>query len=80
MANWHTRPVLAVRDATTALSFHSKKLGFEEDWRHEEQGRLEIVLVSRAGCELILSEQWPDEARCGLLFASRAPGTTSWQS
>ena len=26
--------------------------------------------VSRAGCELILSDQWPDEAGRGLLFIS----------
>jgi uncharacterized glyoxalase superfamily protein PhnB len=70
MANWYTRPVLAVRNATAALSFYSMKLGFSEDWRYEDGGRLRIVQVSRAGCELILSDQWPDEAGRGLLFIS----------
>lgn len=70
MANWYTRPVLAVRDAPAALGFYATKLGFSEDWRHEEEGRLRIVQVSRAGCELILSDQWPDEAGRGLLFIS----------
>ena len=70
MANWYTRPVLAVRDATAALGFYSMKLGFGEDWRYEDGGRLRIVQVSRAGCELILSDQWPDEAGRGLLFIS----------
>lgn len=70
IANWYTRPVLAVRDANAALGFYSMKLGFKEDWRYEDGGRLRIVQVSRAGCELILSDQWPDEAGRGLLFIS----------
>jgi len=70
MANWYTRAVLAVRDAPAALGFYSTKLGFSEDWRYEEEGRLRVVQVSRAGCELILSDQWPDEAGRGLLFIS----------
>lgn len=70
MPDWYSRPVLAVRDAPAALAFYSKKLGFSGDWRCEEEGRLRIVQVSRAGCELILSDQWPDEAGRGLLFIS----------
>lgn len=73
MANWYTRPVLAVRDATAALDFYATKLGFGEDWRYEDAGRLRIVQVSRAGCELILSDHWPDEAGRGLLFISLDP-------
>jgi catechol 2,3-dioxygenase-like lactoylglutathione lyase family enzyme len=70
IANWYARPVLAVRDATAALDFYSRKLGFREDWRYDEGGRLRIVQVSRAGCENILSDQWPEEAGRGLLFIS----------
>jgi uncharacterized glyoxalase superfamily protein PhnB len=70
MSNWYARPVLVVRDASAALDFYSTKLGFGEDWRYEEEGRLRIVQVSRAGCELILSDQWPDEVGRGLLFVS----------
>ena len=70
MGKWYTRPVLAVRDATAALNFYSTKLGFSEDWRFEEAARLRVVQVSRAGCELILSDQWPDEAGRGVLFIS----------
>ena len=73
MGDWYTRPVLAVRDAPAALGFYSTRLGFAEDWRYEEEGRLRIVQVSRAGCELILSDQWPDEAGRGLLFIELAP-------
>jgi uncharacterized glyoxalase superfamily protein PhnB len=70
MADWYARPILVVRDTTAALKFYSGKLRFSEDWRYEEQGRLRIVQVSRAGCELILSDQWPDEAGRGLMFVS----------
>ncbi len=70
MANWYARPVFAVQDAGTALDFYAHKLGFAEDWRYEDQGRLRIVQVSRAGCEVILSDQWPKEAGRGLLFVS----------
>jgi uncharacterized glyoxalase superfamily protein PhnB len=61
---------MVVRDATAALDFYSMKLGFSADWRYEEEGRLRIVQVSRSGCEIILSDQWPDEAGRGLLFIS----------
>ncbi|HEY1710593.1 MAG TPA: glyoxalase superfamily protein [Rhizomicrobium sp.] len=70
MANWYTRPVFAVRETPLALQFYSAKLGFSEDWRYEEDGRLRIVQVSRQGCQLILSDQWPEEAGRGLVFVS----------
>jgi uncharacterized glyoxalase superfamily protein PhnB len=73
MANWYARPVLAVRDAPASLDFYSTKLGFSEDWRYEDAGRLRIAQVSRAGCEIILSDQWPDEAGRGRLFISLDP-------
>lgn len=70
---WYARPVLAVRDAPASLQFYVSKLGFKEDWRHEEDARLRIVQVSRQGCELILSDQWPEEAGRGLMFISLDP-------
>jgi catechol 2,3-dioxygenase-like lactoylglutathione lyase family enzyme len=70
---WYARPVLAVRDATRALAFYAGKLGFKEDWRYEEDARLRIVQVSRQGCELILSDQWPDEAGQARMFISLDP-------
>jgi catechol 2,3-dioxygenase-like lactoylglutathione lyase family enzyme len=69
-SDWYARPVLAVRNAPEALAFYADKLGFKEDWRHEEDARLRIVQVSRQGCELILSDQWPDEAGQGRIFIS----------
>ena len=70
MSGWYARPVLAVRDASAALAFYSGKLGFREDWRHEEGAALRIVQVSRDGCELILSDQWPEEAGHARIFIS----------
>jgi catechol 2,3-dioxygenase-like lactoylglutathione lyase family enzyme len=70
MAGWYARPVLAVRSAPASLVFYEDKLGFSEDWRYEEAGRLRIVQVSRDGCELILSDQWPEEAGQARLFIS----------
>jgi catechol 2,3-dioxygenase-like lactoylglutathione lyase family enzyme len=70
MPGWYTRPVLAVRDANAALAFYAGKLGFAEDWRYEEAGALRIVQVSREGCELILSDQWPEDAGQARLFIS----------
>ena len=68
--DWYARPVLAVRDAPEALAFYTAKLGFKQDWTYEEEGRLRIVQVSRPKCELILSDQWPEDAGRGLIFVS----------
>ena len=73
MSSWYARPVLSVRDASEALAFYASKLGFGEVWRHEEAGRLRIVQVSRDGCDLILSDQWPDDVGCARLFISLEP-------
>jgi len=73
MSGWYSRPVLAVRETPAALAFYAEKLGFAEDWRYEEAGRLRIVQVSRDGCELILSDQWPQDAGRGRLFISLEP-------
>jgi catechol 2,3-dioxygenase-like lactoylglutathione lyase family enzyme len=70
MPGWYARPVLAVRDAAAALDFYVERLGFKADWRYEEAGRLRIMQVSRDGCELILSDQWPDDAGQARIFVS----------
>ena len=70
---WYARPVLAVRDTPKALEFYMSGLGFKEDWRYEEDARLRVVQVSRQGCELILSDQWPEAAGRGLTFVSLEP-------
>jgi catechol 2,3-dioxygenase-like lactoylglutathione lyase family enzyme len=61
---------VAVGDTAAALGFYSARLGFTEDWRYEDAGRLVIVQVSRQGCELILSEQFPEDVGRSRLFVS----------
>ena len=73
MPGWYSRPVLAVRDAPASVAFYSEKLGFKVDWRYEEVGRLRIAQVSRDGCELILSDQWPEDAGQARIFVSLDP-------
>ena len=68
--NWYSRPVLSVADTALALEFYALKLGFKEDWRFEEESRLRVVQVSRQGCEVILSDQWPEEAGRARIFIS----------
>jgi len=69
MAQWYSRPVVAVADLERALSFYLGLFGFREDWRFEEDGA-SIVQVSRQGCELILSNQWPERAGAARQFVS----------
>lgn len=75
MGAWYNRPLIFVRDCHVALDFYVGKLGFTEDWRHEDKGRLLIVQVSREGTELILTEQWAARAGQEVMFISiNSPG------
>ncbi len=69
MTTWYTRPVWAITDMDRSLDFYIRGLGFHEDWRHGEDA-IRIVQVSRAGCEIILSNQWPERVGRGLAFVS----------
>ena len=73
MSQWYARAVLAVADAERALGFYVGQLGFKEDWRFEETGKASVVQVSRLGCELILSAQWPEGRGRGVMFVSLDP-------
>jgi catechol 2,3-dioxygenase-like lactoylglutathione lyase family enzyme len=67
---WYARPVLFVADIDRSVDFYVKQLGFTQPWRYEEDGKAYVAQVSRQGCELILSSQWPDKAGKGLMFIS----------
>jgi catechol 2,3-dioxygenase-like lactoylglutathione lyase family enzyme len=73
MGTWYSRPVLFVSDVERSTRFYVDQLGFEEAWRHSEDGRLLVAQVDRSGCELILSSQWPENVGCGLIFISLDP-------
>jgi catechol 2,3-dioxygenase-like lactoylglutathione lyase family enzyme len=70
---WYTRPVLFVRDADVSAEFYVKSLGFTKAWSYDEEGKAKITQVSRTGCEVILSSQWPDKTGKGMLFISLDP-------
>ena len=65
---WYARPVFFVVDCEEALRFYAG-LGFAEDWRHEEEGALVAVQVTRSGAELILNRN-RRRAGGGRLFLS----------
>lgn len=66
---WYARPVFFVADCEGALRFYGG-LGFTEDWRHEEDGVLVAVQVTRSGAELILNRNRLRQPGGGRLFLS----------
>ena len=73
MSDWFARPILCVADVASATTFYTKKLAFKESWRHVEDGEPLVVQVERAGCDLILSAQWPERVGKALIFISLDP-------
>ena len=67
---WFARPVLFVADIDRSVDFYVKQLGFTQNWRAEDAGKTWVAQVSRQGCELILTAEWPDKAGNGLMFIS----------
>lgn len=70
MAEWHARPVVGVSDMERSLAFYVDKLGFTRDWSFDDAGQTIVAQVSRQGCELIFSTQWPERVGKGLMFLS----------
>ena len=71
--HWYSRPVLFVSDVERSRRFYVDRLGFTEAWRHAENGKELVAEVSRAGCVLLLSSQWPDKVGSALTFVSLDP-------
>jgi len=67
---WYARPVLFVADIDRSVDFYVKQLAFKQNWRYEEAGKAWVAQVTRAGCELVLTSQWPEKAGKGLMFIS----------
>lgn len=67
---WYARPVLFVADIDRSVDFYVRQLGFTQNWRYEEAGTAWVAQVDRAGCELILTSQWPEKAGKALMFIS----------
>lgn len=73
MTHWYTRSIIPVSDVAASLGYYVGTLGFSEDWRHEDDGKLLVAQVGRDGCELILSSQWPDKVGSAMQFISLEP-------
>jgi len=56
MNNWYPRPVFFVNDVQASLRFYIDKLGFTQDWAHEETDEIIVAQVSRDSFELILNK------------------------
>lgn len=56
MTRFYARTVFFVRDASEALAFYTKALGFSLDWMYEENGKPHVFQVSLHGFELILNQ------------------------
>ncbi|WP_293989894.1 glyoxalase superfamily protein [Sphingomonas sp.] len=69
MGRWYTRAIVPVADVQRSVDFYAR-LGFDEDWRHAEGDELLVAQVSRQGCELLLSCQWPKRNGQALTFIS----------
>lgn len=70
MSVWYSRPVLFVGDVDRSVDFYEKQLGFTQNWRYDDQEKAFVAQVDRAGCELILSSQWPAKVGMALIFIS----------
>ena len=57
--------MLHVANVETSLRFYVDRLGFSVPWHVEG-----VAQVERDGCDLILSEHWPEKVGKGLMFIS----------
>jgi catechol 2,3-dioxygenase-like lactoylglutathione lyase family enzyme len=62
-----------VSDVEQSSRFYIDSLGYNEAWRHGDDGKPFVAQVERAGSELILSSQWPDKIGSALTFISLDP-------
>ena len=71
--DWYSRPVFFVASVERAVDFYRDRLGFEESWRHSEEGTALVAEVARQDCALILNCQQPAKAGHGRMFISLDP-------
>ncbi len=70
---WFSRPVFFVESVERAIGFYVDKLGFEEEWRFDEDGTVLVGQVNREDCALLLNSQQPARTGKGRLFISLDP-------
>ena len=67
---WYSRPVFFVESVERALAFDTAQLGFIEDARHEDGGRVLVANIARDDCAILLNCQQPEKTGRGRLFVS----------
>lgn len=60
MDDLHARAVFFVENTERSRRFYVDRLGFAEDWAHEEEGIVYVCQVSLLGFQLILNQAWGD--------------------
>ena len=65
---WSASTILFVSDAGSAADFYADKLGFNVNWRFDEDGRTLAAGVSRDNCSLLLNTQWADRVGKGAIY------------
>ena len=68
MNPWYSRPVLFVASVERALAFYVDRLGFTERNRYEEDGIALVGQVSREGCTILFTSQFPEKNGHGRIF------------
>jgi len=53
---WYARAVFSVADVGESLGYYRDLLGFEQSWKHEENGRTTVTQVNKGEFEIILTE------------------------
>ena len=72
MENWYARPVFFVRNCEESLMFYNS-IGFNEKWKHEEEGEIIAAQVNLKGTEIILNKN-ETKAGNGRIFISLSKG------
>jgi catechol 2,3-dioxygenase-like lactoylglutathione lyase family enzyme len=67
---WYSRPVLFVESVERSIEFYTEKLGFAEESRYEEGGKILVGQVNREDCEILLNCQQPEKTGRGRIFIS----------
>jgi catechol 2,3-dioxygenase-like lactoylglutathione lyase family enzyme len=56
MSNLYARAVFFTDDAEESLRFYTERLGFNVDWKFDEEGRTFVFQVSLLGFEVIVNQ------------------------
>jgi catechol 2,3-dioxygenase-like lactoylglutathione lyase family enzyme len=56
MSNLYARAVFFTGDAEESLRFYTERLGFNVDWKFDEEGKTFVFQVSLLGFEVILNQ------------------------